>query len=475
MSTSSTSPLTPLSFTGVSNYASDFQSVINRAVSIAQLPITALENQQSDISTREQLGTAIQSAVASLAATVTNLGTLATTGGLSGSSSDTSVAEVDSTTATTPGSYAITEVTSLAATASASTTNGYADATTAPVSTTGTMQLVINGTAVSPNIDLTGTGDNNLNGLVNAINALDAGFTASVINTGTGATPYYLSISANSTGRNTIQLVDDPAGAATQVTLNSNAGANASFEVQGQLVTSATNTISTVIPGMTFTLNGVTGANETVTLATAVDTSQISNQVQNFVSQYNALQSLLNAQIGPSAGLLLGNSMIYGVQSALHGLLNFRTSTGSIQSITDLGVEMQDNTGVLSFDPTAFSALSSSQIAAAFAFFGSANAGFSALASSLTGYSDPVAGSIAGQESEWQTASTNLTTQIDNLTAQANQMQTTLQTELQAADSQIAQLQTQEQILTESIQGLNFSSFGYNNNNTSSFTPSGGS
>jgi hypothetical protein len=104
------SALTPLSFTGVSNYASDFQSVINRAVSIAQLPITALTNQQSDIASEEQLASGIQSAVASLATTVTNLGELGTNGGLTGSSSNTSLVQVNNTSMTSPASFQISSI-----------------------------------------------------------------------------------------------------------------------------------------------------------------------------------------------------------------------------------------------------------------------------------------------------------------------------------------------------------------------------
>jgi flagellar capping protein FliD len=88
--------------------------------------------------------------------------------------------------------------------------------------------------------------------------------------------------------------------------------------------------------------------------------------------------------------------------------------------------------------------------------------------------SDSVNGSIAGQENEWQIDTTNINTQITNLTSQANQMQTTLEAELRSADSRIAQLQSQQQLLSESIQSLNFTAFGYNNTNTNSFTPSSG-
>lgn len=473
MGTTSTSPLTPLTFTGVSQYASDFQSVLNRAVAIAQLPITALQNQQSDISDQEQLATGIQTAVANLATTVTDLGNLGTNGGITGSSSDPSIVQVTNTSMTSPGTFQISNVQYLATAASVTTTNGYADATTTPVSSTGTMQLVVNGQAVSPNIDLTGSGQNNLNGLAAAINALNAGVTASVIDTGTGSTPYYLSISANSTGQNNIQLFDDPNGADTQIALSGSSGSNASFNVNGQPVTSTSNTISNVIPGITFTLTGTTTGTQSVTLTAATDPSQISNLLQTFVSQYNSLEQLLQAQIGPNAGMLLGNSMIDGVNMALEGLLNYRGTGTGVENLADLGIEVSQ-TGVMSFNSSTFNALTSSQIQSAFTFLGSSTTGFGALAGTLTAYSDPTSGEIAGQENEWKTDTTNINNQISTLTAQANQMQKTLDAALQSADEQIAQMQSQQQALSASIQSLNFTSYGYNNTNNATFTPSVG-
>ena len=38
---------TPLTLNGISQYASDFQSVLNRSVAIASIPIQQMENHQS--------------------------------------------------------------------------------------------------------------------------------------------------------------------------------------------------------------------------------------------------------------------------------------------------------------------------------------------------------------------------------------------------------------------------------------------
>jgi flagellar hook-associated protein 2 len=391
---------------------------------------------------------------------------------------------VNSTTATTPASYAITNISSLASAASASTVSGYTDASSASVSASGTMQLKINGVAVTPDITL-GAGQNNLNGLVDAINGLNAGVTASVISTGTGATPYYLSISANSTGLNAISLVEDPNstnGGPTPVALNTTPGSNADFFVNGAHVTSPTNVISSVIPGMTFTLTGTTLITDpAVTVSAASDSTQISTALQDFMTKYNAVASQLNAQIGPAAGLLTGNSLIWGVQAALRGLVNY-SGTGTIKSLNDLGIEL-DSTGKMSFNQTttdasrhiAFNSLSSVQIAGAFSFLGSATSGFGQLAGSLTQFSDPLTGAIQAQQAQFDAADTRLSDQVARMTAQVNAMQTGLSAKLQAADAQLAQMQSQQQLLTSTIQGLNFASFGFQNTNSSTFSPSSSS
>jgi flagellar hook-associated protein 2 len=472
--------ISPLAFTGVSSFSNDFQTILNRAVSIAQLPITILQNHQSDLLQKKQLATNLESAVSDLATSVSNLGSIGASQGLAGSSSDTTKVVVNSTSATTPVSYAITNISSVAKSASETSALGYADGTTATVSTTGTMRLVIGGNAVTPDITLDAA-HNNLTGLRDAINALGAGVTASVLTTGTGATPYYLSVSATSTGQNAIQLVDDPTGAATQQLTSANPGANADFYVNGAHVVSASNLINSVVPGMTFTIAGQTAAGQTVTLSAASDPTQISAGLQDFVTKYNAVASQLSAQYGPAAGMLSGNPLIWGIQAAMRGLVNYN-GTGVIKSLSALGIEV-DSHGQMTFnqttsDPTqhiAFNSLSSAQIAGAFSFLGSATAGFGALSAKLTQFSDPITGAIKAQQDQFDAADTRISDQVTAMTARVNAMQTTLSAKLQAADTQLAQMQSQQQLLTSTIQSLNFATYGYQNTNSSTFSPNTGS
>ena len=140
----------PLTFTGVSHVFKRFSDHLTRANAIAQLPITALQNKQTNILSEKQLVASLESAMSDLTASVTNLGNLGSNQGLTTTSSDTTKVVVNASTLTTAASYAITNITSLASSASETSLLGYADATSAPVSTSGTYRLVIGGTTYPP-------------------------------------------------------------------------------------------------------------------------------------------------------------------------------------------------------------------------------------------------------------------------------------------------------------------------------------
>ena len=392
-SSSLTSLFQPLTFSGVSQYSSDFQSILTRAQSIAELPLQSLSNEQSQLQSEVTAATGFGSAVSSLTSAVQALGTLGT-GGLTASSSDSSLVTAQATGATTDATYNITDITSVATAASESSLNGYADTTTTAVSTTGSLNLVV-GTTTTP-ITL-GTGQNNLNGLVSAINNANAGVTAQVLTTSKGD---YLSVSANSPGENAISLVDDPTGAATQLLTSQNPGANTTFDLNGVPVSEPSTTINDVVPGMTFTISGTTTTNQTVTVSLAPDSSQLSQDLQTLVSAYNSVGTQVNGQVGSNAGSLSGNPVVWQTRSAMQQLVNyFDNSNSSIHSLADLGISL-DDTGTMSLSSTAVSALSASQITAAFQFLGSATTGFGALASNLDAISNSVTGTVTSLVSD---------------------------------------------------------------------------
>jgi flagellar capping protein FliD len=199
----------PLTFTGVSSYSDDLQAILNRAVQIANVPVTLLTNQQTDALQRKTLAGSLRQAVADVGSAVQALGKLGQTQALAASSSDSTRVTATATGAAQAASYSITDISSVASAASESTLTGYATADTTAVSRNGTLTLTVGSSTYSLTL---GAGKNNLLGLRDAINASGAPVTATLLNTGSGGTPYYLSVSAVATGASALLLSDNQPG-----------------------------------------------------------------------------------------------------------------------------------------------------------------------------------------------------------------------------------------------------------------------
>jgi len=535
----------PLYFTGLSSFSSDFQSIIQRAVQIADIPVTNLQNQQAANTSKEQALTALEPGVSALGADVAALGTLASTQGLSASSSDSTTVSVVNTGATAPATYTVSNITSLATAASETSLQGYS--ATQAVSASGLVNLVVGSNTYQ--LNLTASGKNNVAGLAQAINSANAGVSASVLTSGTTE---YLAVSSNNTGATTlransvtpadlignngtgaetslqtytnattapvsangqVQLVVgsktyainvsasnnlnglvqaiNAAGAGVTATVtgssgayslsithsgpitiqlndlqsplnlvsSANQGTNASFHLNGVPITESTNNITDVIPGVSFKLLNRTSGSVTLSLAT--DRNQLSSALQTFVTDYNTLVSQVSAQQGQNAGPLQGDLIVNQISRDMQNLVTYwnPTGTSTIHSLSDLGITFND-TGQMSFDANTFNALSDTRFSDAFKFLGSASSGFAALASNFTQLDDPITGMIQTQISGYATENSNLGDQITTGQQHAAQVQQSATAQAEAADALVAQLESQQNTVNASIQSLNYTLYG---------------
>jgi flagellar hook-associated protein 2 len=448
----------PVTFTGISTYSTDFQSILTRQQAIDQIPITDIQNQITDIASQDtSLGT-LSTAVSALGQVLQTIGALGSGGTLSASTTDATAVTATVTGATTPASYSITNITSVASAASETTTQGYPDTTTTTVSSNGTLNLVV-GTTTYP-ITLA-AGQNNLTGLQAAINAIpNSGVTASIITANSGATGNYLSVTAGATGATTLQLNDDPVtGAPTNLLTATDQGSNSVFDLNGIAVTEPGTTINDVIPGVTLNILGPTIAGETVGVSLTSDPTLISSALQSLVTNYNAVATQVNAQIGPSAGQLNGNNIIDQLSQALSQIVQYQ-GTGALTNLADLGIEIGTD-GTMSFNQTTFSGLSDSQLASSLSLLGSSTSGIGGLQSAFNAVGAAVTGTIAEQETTDTATTAQLNAQIATLTAHLTTSETTLNTQLEAADASVADLTSERNLRTASIASLNFTSFGY--------------
>jgi flagellar hook-associated protein 2 len=441
--------ITPLTLSGVSQYSSDLQNILNRAVQIAQVPVQQLQNRDSDLLQQKTLLGSLRSTVGDLATSLASLGDIANSKAIAATSSDSSVAIISATAANSAATYTINSVTSTATVASERSLNGYPDSASMPVSSTGQMQLTVGSHPYS--FDLAA---NTLIGLRDKINSLGAGVNASILTTGNGN---YLSVTADSAGQTTLQLLDDPSGAATQMLTQTNQGSDTVFQLNGITVTEKSNIINSVIPGITFEL--LKPSSTPVTISLSSDRSKLSTALQDFVQKYNALKSQIDAQTGKNAGLLTGDTAVTGLSRTLREVTSYQVTTGQIHGLADLGITF-DSSGKASFDAGTFQSLSDSAVADGFSFIGSATSGLGGFSQSLNQYADPISGFIRYEQDGIDRTDQSIQNQTTVLTDRINQMQTQLQQRLALADSLLSQLESQQKSLTASLQGLNLVLYG---------------
>jgi flagellar hook-associated protein 2 len=447
----------PLAFVGVSQFSQDFQTILNRTLTIAAQPIARLQKDQVDLVTRKQLLGDLRGAVAGFGASLAKLGQVAAERALVASSSNSGKVSAVSTGASAPATYTLSEITSVARGASA-TTAGYADASTAEVSGSGVVRLTVGGQEFRLTL---GEGKNNLAGLRDAINGANAGVTATVLTTGTGATPYYLSVTANTTGLRAITLTADPETAAANLLAAADPGANTEFKINGAAVSKPGRLINDVVSGLTFTVHQTTGEGETVTLTLASDRGRLSSALREFVEQYNGLVAKVDAQVGPAAGLLTGNFLVRQIADSLREVGSYTGGRGAVKSLANLGVEF-DSRGKAVFHAAVFDALPEAAVQDAFVFLGSETSGLGGLSAKFTQLSDPVAGLIKLELDQNDRTDQALTAQIATLNERLKALQASVSARLQAADALLAGLESQQRVLDASLKSLNLILFGKN-------------
>jgi flagellar hook-associated protein 2 len=362
---------------------------------------------------------------------------------------------VQATGATSSATYTITDITSVASTASETSKSGYSDSTVTVVSSTGTLSLVVGATNFPIHLV---PANNNLVGLRDAINASGLGVTATILTTGTGANPNYLSVTANGTGATTLKVIDDPTGANLNLLTNLNQGSDAIFKLNNLDVEKASNTINDVVPGATFVIAKTTAVGVNIKLSLATDATQLSSALQDFASKYNATVDAVSVQVGKGGGLLNGEFLVRQIQQDLRQVNTFQGS-GVIHSLADLGLQFGSD-GKISFNTSTFNKLTDTQISGAFTFLGSTTTGLGGLSSQFAQLTDPTIGLIKNQQDSYAATDKRLQGNISDLNARIAIMQASLTRQLQAADALQAQLTSQEQQLSGTIQSLNYSAFG---------------
>lgn len=328
----------------------DVNSIVGQLVNLERRPIQRLEQQKAQLGARQEVLSQFRSRVVQFNTALSSLQMPSAYNTIKATSSDASVASISGESANVEGSYSLVVERLAQAHKLASTAR---DSVTTAIGTTGS--FTVNGKAVT--VDAS----DSLTSIAQKINQADAGVTASLINGGAGQS--YLTLTAKETGAaKAISLVDTGGAALGELGLRTELvrAQDAAYRLDGISFTSATNTLTNIIPGATVTLNkrndGVT--DPPVNLSLSRDGGSLKSQLKSFKEAYNGLVGFIreNSQFDTEtfrSGPLFGDSSANQVESTLNNMLFSRVGSGSINNLTQLGFGL-DEEGMLELDEGAF-------------------------------------------------------------------------------------------------------------------------
>jgi flagellar hook-associated protein 2 len=436
------SSATPITFNGSSTFSSSFQQVLTRAVQIASMPLTQMQNTVSDLSGQQATLSSLEATFSSLQNSIQNIAsTINST--LAATVSDPSVLSATATQNAQAGTYSIVVDTLGSSTSTLSKANltTVTDPTSQNISSSSPYTLTVN--KVTYNISPAG---GSLDSLATAINNAGAGVQATIVNVGSTSSPdYRLAIGSNNLGADAISLTDSGNNSLLD-TLQT--GTDATYKVNGMTTDiSSTSRQITLAPGLTVNLLQPSTSGQATTITVGNNYSALQSTLSDFATAYNSAVVALAAQRGQNGGALTGQSIIFSLSNTLSNLSLYSGSgSGSVTSLADLGLNL-DSTGHLSFDATAFNSQSPGDVQQ---FLGTTTSGgfLQAANDALTAVADSTSGSITNDISNVQGQITSENNLIAQEQTRITDLQTNLTQELSVADAAIATLESQKTYFT---------------------------
>jgi len=463
----------------VSSVVSEIQAAESGQLTAWQGDQTTLQTQASDL-------TSINTDLSNLAAAANALSNpVGVMSEMSATSTESAIVNATAQNGATAGDYTVV-VSSLASTGTLYT-DEVANASTSILpsgSTSGNLTLQIGGSdGTTANIAITAGTNDTLTTLAASINSQSAsnnwGITAHVVTDANGArlaiysqasgSPGALEVTSNST----TMTFEPPVG-----------GTNADLTIDGIPYASTTNTVTGAIPDVT--LNLVTGDPETpVQVSVGADTTDITNEISNFVSAYNTVIGDLNTQFTANSttnqeGPLGSDSALRALQSSLLSDATYTTSdslstSSGINSLAALGITM-NNDGTLSLDSSTLSSALSSNPAAVQNFFQNATStGFANnLNTDLTNLTAPTTGILNLDLTQNQTQQSALASEISDFQAHLASQQTALDLEFNQVNANLEEYPYTLMEVTAALGSLTSGSSTNTSNSNSNTTPTSG-
>lgn len=454
------------------------QSLISQLMAVEQRPLTLLATQQAAFQAQLSGLGAVGGAMSALQTAAQSL-VSASAAAYGASVSDSTVLTATAGSNAVAGSYALA-VTSLAqqqkliAAGTTSTTTAIGTG----ASTTLTFQLgtISGGTLtngiysgasfvadpakalVAVTIDST---NNTLAGIRDAINAANAGVTATIINDGSGS-PYRLSLTSNATGAaSSLQLAVsgdaaissllsyDPS-TATQNLSQTQAAQNAQFSVDGTSITSTSNLVTAAIQGVTLNLAKASPnpSPATATVTVQRDTSGLTAALNSLVQSYNSVNKTI-ASVSAQGAVLQGDWAVLGLERQVRSILGGAQSGGAYTMLSQLGISFQKD-GSLALDSTKLAAALSSSITDAATLTTAIGGAIKNAADNLLGPTGPLANETDGINRSLK----NIGSRRIDIQSQLAATQARYQAQFSALDTLLSSMNSTSSFLTQQLGNL---------------------
>jgi flagellar hook-associated protein 2 len=294
------------------------------------------------------------------------------------------------------------------------------------------------------------------------INKLGFGVTANIINDGSSSAPYRLSLTAVNSGEAGRVVIDSgTTNLGIRNLVNAQDAAvfyGGSDGSQPLLITSNTNQLSNVIKGVTVSL--LSASSSPVSLSVTPDPTNVSAQLQNFVTDFNSLVGTITTDTNydttnNTGGILLGDGATQQVQQSIYNMISTVVQgAGQYKDLAQIGITVNTdgnaNSGAtLNFDASTFQSAFATDPNAVQDLFSAATIGLgNVINNAMTALTDPVDGTLTLQNNTLTTQIQQYNDQINSLNAILAEKKQQLENEFNDMESTLATLQTQGNLLT---------------------------
>ena len=426
----------------------DTESIIEALMEIERQPIDRLESDKSYYQSRLEAFSQLDSKLRDFLEKAEAIDTSIELNSPSVSSSSQANVAVTATGQAQLGSYQITVID--LAQQQKDVSQGYVDKASADFGT-GILSLTVGGVASNITID---SNNNSLEGIAAAINDVDLGVNATIINDGT-ASPYRLVLTGESVSETFSVDASGLSGGteANPIMTNTQPAQQAHILLDGIDIYSDSNSVESSVPGLTLDL---LQADETVstTINVSSDKEATTEKINDFVAAYNEIITFISDQKEADWG---NDPAFRSVKRRMQDLLVTPQSTGgAFSTLSQLGFETQRD-GTVSLNSSTLTAALTDDYEGVIGLFSGddVNNGISSdFADYLGQMTDSTDGIYAGRKETTDSTIRRIDQRITALDSRLEQKEKTLRAQFTAMEDMVSSLNAQGNYLLQQLSSM---------------------